>query len=261
MFVIPTRCGLKRSGSSHPPVMKSPVRAVLIAIAALAIPGGAQSQVVDTTATWDGSSYIAPFGQGIEADGDTPTYGQTFRAPGESLLLTSFTFWVDSSAAQAVRFTGYVMGSTATASPGRALRGTEVSGDLAAGVSRAVVHPVTFNVPRSCSTPRKPMSFLSAISFRRADTGKRRISSPTLIRRRLLVLACSHLGRPDRRGWETSSAEAQDRVPATFSTVPSLTFALAVLLLRAHCFAFDNLRQRSVSNSRLRTRIAVSRSL
>ena len=151
--------------------MHSPARAVLAAIAALVVAGNAHAQVIDTTATWDGISHIAPFGQGIEADGgDTPTYGQTFVAPGESLLLKSFTFWVDSVGGSGPsRFTGFVMEFDGTGVTGPVLfEGAEVSLAISPPTFPYVPSftPVTFHVPSLSLEPTKTyVAFISAVPF------------------------------------------------------------------------------------------------
>jgi len=151
--------------------MHSPARAALIAIAAISFANWAQAQVIDTTAAWNGSDYIAPFGQGIEADGgDTPTYGQTFVAPGSSLLLTSFTFWVDSVGGSGPsRFTGYVMEFDGNGVTGPVLfEGAEVS--LAISPATFPYVPsftaVAFNVPSlALNASKNYVAFISAIPF------------------------------------------------------------------------------------------------
>jgi hypothetical protein len=65
----------------------------------------ASAQVVDTTATWNGTDSIAPFGES-----DTATYGQTFTATAGLNQLNNFTFWLNSgSGPDAVDFAAYVM--------------------------------------------------------------------------------------------------------------------------------------------------------
>jgi hypothetical protein len=151
--------------------MPSPARAVFAALTALAVTGVARAQVVDTASAWDGSSFIAPFGQGIEADGgDTPTYGQTFVAPGASLLLKSFTFWVDSVGGSGPsRFTGFVMEFDGTGVTGPVLfEGAEVSLAISPPTFPYVPSftPVTFDVPSLALDPAKTyVAFISAIPF------------------------------------------------------------------------------------------------
>jgi hypothetical protein len=151
--------------------MPSPARAVFAALTALAVTGVARAQVVDTASAWDGSSFIAPFGQGIEADGgDTPTYGQTFVAPGASLLLKSFTFWVDSVGGSGPsRFTGFVMEFDGTGVTGPVLfEGEEVSFAISPPTFPYVPSftPVTFDVPSLALDPAKTyVAFISAIPF------------------------------------------------------------------------------------------------
>lgn len=151
--------------------MKSSVRAVLVACAALAVAHGARAQVVDTASAWDGSSYIAPFGQGIEADGgDTPTYGQTFRAPGPMMDLTSFTFWIDSVGGSGPsRFTGYVMEFDGNGVTGPVLfEGSEVSLAISQPTFPYVPSftPITFDVPSLALDAAKTyVAFVSAIPF------------------------------------------------------------------------------------------------
>lgn len=151
--------------------MHSPATAIRFAIAALALGCVAHAQTIDTTAAWNGSDYIAPFGQGIEADGgDTPTYGQTFRAPGESLLLESFTFWVDSVGGSGPsRFTGYVMEFDGSGVTGPVLfEGSEVSLAISEPTFPYVPSftPITFNVSSLALDASKTyVAFLSAIPF------------------------------------------------------------------------------------------------
>lgn len=151
--------------------MHSPTRAIRIAAAVFAVAISLHAQVIDTTAAWNGSDYIAPFGQGIEDDGgDTPTYGQTFVAPGESLLLTSFTFWVDSVGGSGPsRFTGYVMEFDGTGVTGAVLyEGSEVSLAISQPTFPYVPSftPVTFSVPSLALDASKTyVAFISAIPF------------------------------------------------------------------------------------------------
>lgn len=51
--------------------------------------GQASATTFDTTPSWDGSSFISPFGNGA-----TSTYGQTFVAPSDSVL-QNFTFYLE----------------------------------------------------------------------------------------------------------------------------------------------------------------------
>jgi hypothetical protein len=151
--------------------MHSPAQAIRIALAAVAVSCGTRAQVIDTAAAWNGSDFIAPFGQGIEADGgDTPTYGQTFVSPGESLLLTSFTFWVDSVGGSGPSlFTGYVMEFDGTGVTGPVLfEGSEVSLAISPPTFPYVPSftPITFNVPSLALDPAKTyVAFISAIPF------------------------------------------------------------------------------------------------
>ncbi|HUG11635.1 MAG TPA: hypothetical protein VMM36_11505 [Opitutaceae bacterium] len=151
--------------------MNSPARVVLIAFAAITFAHGASAQVVDTASAWDGSSFIAPFGQGIEDDGgDTPTYGQTFVAPGTMLDLTSFTFWVDSVGGSGPsRFTGFVMEFDGSGVTGPVLfEGAEVSLAISESTFPYVPSftPVTFDMPSLALDPAKTyVAFISAIPF------------------------------------------------------------------------------------------------
>lgn len=151
--------------------MNSPIPVPAVCIAALIAACGARAQVIDTTAAWDGSAHIAPFGQGIEADGgDTPTYGQTFRAPEPMMELTSFTFWVDSVGGSGPsRFTGYVMEFDGSGVTGPVLfEGAEVSLAISQPTFPYVPSftPVTFNVPSLALDASKTyVAFLSAIPF------------------------------------------------------------------------------------------------
>lgn len=74
---------------------------VLVLIAVLSINGNLQaSTVIDTTPSWDGTSYIHPFGYP-----DTATYGQTFTV-GSDNVLNDFAFWLDTT--ETVYFGAYV---------------------------------------------------------------------------------------------------------------------------------------------------------
>jgi hypothetical protein len=151
--------------------MHIPARAVLAAIASLALAGGAQAQVIDTSADWDGVSYIAPFGQGIEEEGgDTPTYGQTFVTPGTATELASFTFWLDSVGGSGpTRFTGFVMEFDGVRAIGPVLfEGSEVSLAISPATFPYVPSftPVTFNVPSLALDPGTTyIAFISALPY------------------------------------------------------------------------------------------------
>lgn len=151
--------------------MQSPAIAIRFVATAFAVAIGAQAQVIDTTASWNGSDHIAPFGQGIEADGgDTPTYGQTFVAPGALTELTSFTFWVDSVGGSGPsRFTGYVMAFDGSGVTGAVLfEGGEVLLALSPATFPYVPSftPVTFEVPSLALDATKTyVAFISAIPF------------------------------------------------------------------------------------------------
>jgi hypothetical protein len=102
--------------------------------------------------------------------GDTPTYGQTFRAPGVLTELTSFTFWVDSVGGSGPsRFTGYVMEFDGSGVTGPVLfEGNEVSLAISEPSFPYVPSftPVTFNVPSLALDASKTyVAFLSAIPF------------------------------------------------------------------------------------------------
>ena len=151
--------------------MFPPARAILASVAALVSAAGLQAQVIDTTASWDGSSHIAPFGEGIEDEGgDTATYGQTFVSPGAGTSLTSFTFWLDSVGGSGpTRFAGYVMEFGSSGVVGTVLfESTEVS--LAISDPTFPYVPsftgVTFNVPSLALDPaRTYVAFISALQF------------------------------------------------------------------------------------------------
>lgn len=151
--------------------MKSPAIAAFAAVALLAHASGLQAQTIDTTATWDGSSHIAPFGEGIEDEGgDTATYGQTFVAPGANTSLTSFTFWLDSVGGSGpTRFAGYVMEFGGSGVVGPVLfESTEMSLAISEPTFPYVPSftPVTFNVPSLALDPtRTYVAFISALQF------------------------------------------------------------------------------------------------
>ncbi|WP_111641583.1 PEP-CTERM sorting domain-containing protein [Marinimicrobium alkaliphilum] len=65
----------------------------------------AQAAIIDTSAQWNGSSGISPFGHT-----NTATYGQTFVAPETASYLDSWTFFLnDMTAGAPVDFSMYVM--------------------------------------------------------------------------------------------------------------------------------------------------------
>ncbi len=64
------------------------VRCLLACTFSVAASAGAT--VIDTTAAWDGSRGITPFGET-----NTATYGQTFRVTGPETRLDSWTFYVN----------------------------------------------------------------------------------------------------------------------------------------------------------------------
>jgi len=151
--------------------MYPPARAILAAVAALVSAAGSQAQTIDTSASWDGSSYIAPFGEGIDGEGgDTATYGQTFVSPGAGTSLTSFTFWLDSVGGSGpTRFAGYVMefGSAGVVGP-VLFESAEVSLAISDPTSPYVpsFSEVTFNVPSLALDPaRTYVAFISALQF------------------------------------------------------------------------------------------------
>jgi len=151
--------------------MKHPVSVILITMTAWVFVHGGRAQFIDTTATWDGVSHIAPFGQGIELEGgDTPTYGQTFRAPGPLMGLTSFTFWIDSVGGSGPsRFTGFIMEFDGSRATGPVLfEGSEIS--LAISPATFPYVPsftaVTFAVPSLALDPSLTyMAFVSALPY------------------------------------------------------------------------------------------------
>ena len=57
----------------------------------LAVSSSAQALVIDTTVGWNGGESVAPFGD-VDAG---ESYGQTFIAPSQHTVLTSFSFWVE----------------------------------------------------------------------------------------------------------------------------------------------------------------------
>jgi hypothetical protein len=63
------------------------------ALACLASTPVARAQLLDTLPGWDGFNFISPFGP---AGVGTPTYGETFTAPGGNLALDDFSFFVAS---------------------------------------------------------------------------------------------------------------------------------------------------------------------
>jgi len=84
--------------------------------------GQAEASIIDTTTSWDGSSFAAPTGQSFRLLGepDTATIGQTFTV-GADNVLDSFTFWLDDigSDIEIVNFAAFVMewdGAKATGS-------------------------------------------------------------------------------------------------------------------------------------------------
>jgi outer membrane autotransporter protein len=72
------------------------------ALLALTVPASAQN--VDTTAAWNGTSSVDPFGTG----GATPTYGQTITATATQDLLTGFTFELARESGTAPQFQAFV---------------------------------------------------------------------------------------------------------------------------------------------------------
>lgn len=67
---------------------------------------------IDTTPSWDGSSFTQPFGEP-----DTATYGQTFTV-GTDNVLQSFSFWLGGFQDGSVDFAAYVMGWNGTNATG-----------------------------------------------------------------------------------------------------------------------------------------------
>jgi hypothetical protein len=63
---------------------------VVVAASAGLCGSASAASTIDTSASWDGATAIAPFGQP-----DTPTYGETVTVPGGDRFLTSFTFYLN----------------------------------------------------------------------------------------------------------------------------------------------------------------------
>src|SRR5271168_3311156 len=63
----------------------------------------AQAQTLITTfPSWDGSSYVFPWG-----NGDTPTYGQTFTVPTNNVL-NNFTFSIENSTGDSIGYQPFI---------------------------------------------------------------------------------------------------------------------------------------------------------
>jgi hypothetical protein len=71
---------------------------------ALALEGQvmAGTTIFDTTPSWDGSTFVSPFG-----NPNTSTYGETFIAPTDNVL-QSYTFFMESSPGTVASMKGYV---------------------------------------------------------------------------------------------------------------------------------------------------------
>ena len=79
------------------------ITCALVTVGYVALFNAAHAGVIDTTASWDGNSAIAPFGEIYSA-----TYGQTFRVTGSDTRLDNWTFHVDDIINQ-LDFAFYVM--------------------------------------------------------------------------------------------------------------------------------------------------------
>ncbi|MBD2179001.1 hypothetical protein H6F42_18930 [Pseudanabaena sp. FACHB-1998] len=63
------------------------------------------ASIIDTNPSWNGSSFIFPFGEP-----NTATYGQTFTVTGSENILESFSFKVQTTSATPSKFAAYVAG-------------------------------------------------------------------------------------------------------------------------------------------------------
>jgi hypothetical protein len=113
-------------------------RLLSVAAAALAVACAVQSAsaltTIDTTPSWNGYSYIYPFGHP-----DTATYGQTVTAPSVDTRLDSFSFYMDLD--PSVVFRGYVYAWDGAKATGPALY---TSADTA-GPGAGAFYEVAFN--------------------------------------------------------------------------------------------------------------------
>ena len=64
-----------------------------LAIVAFSLPGIAKAGIIDTTAGWNGTDFIFPFGEDNSIS--TATYGQTFVVPVLETQLDSWTYYLD----------------------------------------------------------------------------------------------------------------------------------------------------------------------
>jgi PEP-CTERM motif len=106
-------------------------------------PGTARADsVIDTTTSWDGSSYVFPFGPP-----NTQTYGQTITVPTDGSVLQSWTFYMQQSTA--TQFQGYVYAWNGTEATGSALWTSSVMSTTDPNSFQAI----TFNVGGLQLTP------------------------------------------------------------------------------------------------------------
>jgi hypothetical protein len=139
----------------------NPMKKLSLAIAgaacvALGGVGNAQASTIDTTPSWDGSSFISPFG-GI---GSTATYGQTFTV-GSDNVLNDFTLWINDGSSP-IDFIGYVMAWDGNKANGSILyQSAQRSTTLAGGMEQ-----FTFNTGgASLTSGQQYVAFVSASNF------------------------------------------------------------------------------------------------
>ena len=117
-----------------------------------------ETYLIDTTSSWDGSSYIWAFGEP-----DTATYGQTFTAPETSRPLTEFTFYLDDYYnPDVIDFAAYVMAWDGTKATGPVL----YSSAMQSTTGSSGFDTLTFNTGELILTPgQQYVAFLSASNF------------------------------------------------------------------------------------------------
>lgn len=82
--------------------------AFVIAAVLASTAGRGRAGLIDTTAAWDGTESVSPFGEPAFA-----TFGQTFTVVGPEVQLDTFSFWIDDALTSfnpdSVEFAAYVM--------------------------------------------------------------------------------------------------------------------------------------------------------
>ena len=182
--------------------------------------------VIDTTPSWNGSSFIGTFGQP-----NTATYGQTFTV-GSDNVLNDFSFFLRQLTASPLKFDGYLMAWDGAKATGNIL----YQSGLQSTSQQNVFQQFTFNTGGvSLTSGQKYVAFVNVSNHPDSGRGQMGFTSGDPLPGGSFVFLNngSNFSQVTTTNWSTALSPLDAAFKATFTTAKAVPESSSVLGLLA----------------------------